>query len=148
MNTNQNLYKQYAESRAKKSPLGKDCLWAFFSGGAICVCAQWLKNLFLSTGLSEKKAGMVVSVILIGLAALLTAFGIFDKIAKHTGAGTLVPITGLSNGIASSAIDARSEGFVLGVGAKMFQIAGPVILYGLSAGVIYGFIYWIIKMFL
>ncbi|MBQ7922102.1 MAG: SpoVA/SpoVAEb family sporulation membrane protein [Clostridia bacterium] len=141
------MYKKYAEGRAKKSPLLKDCLWAFFSGGFICVFAQWIKNMLLSAGMEDKNAGTVVSVILIGIAALLTAFGIFDKIAKHTGAGTLVPITGFSNGISSSAIDARSEGFVLGVGAKMFQIAGPVIVYGLTTGVLYGIIYWILKMF-
>lgn len=146
MNTDQKMYKKYASARAKKSPVLKDCLWAFLSGGSICVFAQWVKNTLLATGMTDKNAGTVVSVILIGIAAILTAFGVFDKIAKHTGAGTLVPITGFSNGVASSAIDARSEGFILGVGAKMFQIAGPVIVYGTTAGVIYGFIYWIAQM--
>ncbi|MBE6568733.1 MAG: SpoVA/SpoVAEb family sporulation membrane protein [Ruminococcaceae bacterium] len=146
MNTDLKTYKRYAQGRAKKSPVIRDCIWAFCSGGGICVFAQWIKNGLLSGGTEEKTAGMLVSVILIGIASILTAFGVFDKIAKHTGAGTLVPITGFSNGISSSAIDARSEGFVLGVGAKMFQIAGPVILYGLSTGVIYGMIYWIIGL--
>ena len=143
MDTDPKLYKRYTEGRARKSPLFKDCLWAFVSGGSICLLAQWIKNMLLTFGMSDKNSGTVVAVILIGLASLFTALGIFDKIAKHTGAGTLVPITGFSNGVTASAIDARSEGWILGVGANMFKIAGPVIAYGTAAGVIYGIIYWI-----
>jgi len=145
MNTDLKTYRRYADGRAKKSPVIKDAVWAFLSGGIICTAAQWIKNSLVLWDISEKTAGTLVSVILIGVAEVLTAFGIFDKIAKHTGAGTLVPITGFANGIASSAIDARSEGFIMGVGAKMFQIAGPVIVYGLSAGVVYGIIYWMLQ---
>ena len=96
--------------------------------------------------MTEESAGSAVSVSLIAAAILLTAFGCFDRIAKKAGAGTLVPITGFANAVASSAIDARSEGFVMGVGAKIFQIAGPVIAYGLAAGTVYGVIYWVISL--
>ena len=137
-------YKKYADARAKKSPIAKDCVKAFLFGGIICTVAQGLKELY-STFLSAKDAGTLVSVTLIFITALLTGLGVFDKIAKHAGAGTLVPITGFANAVSSMAIDAKSEGFVLGVGAKMFTIAGPVILYGTAAGAVYGVIYWIIK---
>lgn len=146
MNTDAKTYRKYACARAKKSPLAKDMLTAFVSGGLICVLAQLLKNGYMAAGMTEDAAGTAVSVTLIGIAVLLTAFGIFDRIARHTGAGTLVPITGFANAVASSAIDARSEGFVMGVGAKIFQIAGPVITYGLSAGVVYGLVYWILGL--
>lgn len=137
-------YKKYADARAKKSPIARDCVKAFLFGGIICTVAQGLKELY-STFLSAKDAGTLVSVTLIFITALLTGLGVFDKIAKHAGAGTLVPITGFANAVSSMAIDAKSEGFILGVGAKIFTVAGPVILYGISAGVVYGVIYWIIK---
>ena len=142
MNEDKQNYKRYAERRAKKSPLIKDCIIAFFSGGLICTAAEGLKNLYNAWGLSNTDAGTLVSCTLIFLTALLTGLGIFDKIAKYTGAGTLVPITGFANAVASSAVDAKTEGFILGVGAKIFTIAGPVILYGISAGTVYGIIYW------
>ena len=137
-------YKEYAEKRAKKSPILKDCIKAFLIGGTICTLGEILKNVYM-TFLSEKDAGTLVSVTLIFITALLTGLGIFDEIAKHAGAGTLVPITGFANAVSSCAIDAKGEGFVLGVGANMFKVAGPVIVYGISAGVVYGVIYWIIK---
>ncbi|MBR4962095.1 MAG: SpoVA/SpoVAEb family sporulation membrane protein [Clostridia bacterium] len=146
MQTDARMYRRYAKARAKKSPLARDMLIAFVMGGLICVLAQWIKNGFLSAGLTEEAAGCTVSVILIGAAVFLTALGVFDRIARRTGAGTLVPITGFANAVASSAIDARSEGFVMGVGAKIFQIAGPVISYGLAAGVIYGLVYWLLSL--
>ena len=142
MNIDNETYKRYADARAKKSPILKNCLWAFCSGGIICAIGHWLRGMWMGFGLSGDNAGMMTSVTLIFAAVLLTGVGIFDSIAKHTGAGTLVPITGFANAIASSAIDTRSEGYILGVGAKIFTIAGPVILYGISAGVIYGVIYW------
>jgi len=146
LNTDAKTYRKYACARAGKSPLVKDTLTAFVSGGLICLSAQLLKNGYLAAGLTEEMAGTAVSVTLIGTAVLLTAFGVFDRIARRTGAGTLVPITGFANAVASSAIDARSEGFIMGVGAKIFQIAGPVITYGLSAGVVYGFVYWLLGL--
>lgn len=145
MNADRQNYKRYAQGRAKKSPLFQDCLIAFLSGGTVCAAAQGLKNLYLRAGLAETDAGTLVSCSLIFLAALLTGFGVFDKIAKHTGAGTLVPITGFANAVASSAIDAKTEGFVLGVGAKIFSVAGPVVLYGISAGAVYGALYWLVS---
>ena len=147
MNTDNKTYKKYAEARAKKSPLIKDCIWAFFVGGAICTIGHGLKALYLNLKLSDDNAGMLASVTLIALAILVTGLGKFDDLAKHAGAGTLVPITGFANAVSSCAIDNKSEGFILGVGAKIFTIAGPVILYGISAGVVYGVIYWIITLF-
>ena len=147
MNESKENYKRYVEGRAKKSPLFKDCIIAFLSGGPICAAAEGLKKWYISLGAEETDAGTLVSCTLIFLAALLTGLGVFDKIAKHTGAGTLVPITGFSNGVTSCAVDAKTEGFILGVGAKMFTIAGPVIVYGVSASVVYGLIYWIATLF-
>lgn len=140
---NKTEYKKYADKRAKKSKSPLNCLKAFFVGGAICSLGQLLLNLYRISVRNEEMAKMLVPVTLIFLAILLTGLGIFDKLAKHAGAGTLVPITGFANAMSSPAIDTKSEGFILGVGAKMFTIAGPVILYGISAGVMYGVIYWI-----
>ena len=139
-------YKEYATQRAKKSPILKDCIKAFLFGGTICAAAQGLKDIY-SNFLSEKDAGSTVSITLIFITALLTGLGVFDKIAKHAGAGTLVPITGFANAVSSAAIDNKGEGYILGVGAKIFTVAGPVILYGIAAGAVYGMIYWIIGLF-
>ena len=147
MNTDPKTYQKYVNARAKKSPLGRDILHAFVIGGGICTFAQLLKNLYQTLGMEEEPAGTLVSVTLVGLAVLLTALGVFDKIAKCAGAGTLVPITGFANAVASPAIDCKNEGFVLGLGAKMFTIAGPVIVYGTVASVVYGLIYWISTLF-
>ncbi len=136
------IYKKYAKARAKKSPLLKDCANAFLCGGAICALGEGLRQFYSYLGLSLDNSGTMTSVSLIFLTALATGLGIFDKAAKYTGGGTLVPITGFANAVTSAAIDNRSEGYVMGVGAKIFQIAGPVILYGISAGVVYGVIYW------
>ena len=138
-------YKKYAEARAPKSPTAKNCVKAFLFGGAICCGAEGLKALYLRfTSLSEDDAGLLVSVTLVFVAILLTGIGVFDKIAKHAGAGTLVPITGFANAVASPAIDSRGEGAILGVGAKIFTVAGPVLLYGTFAGAIYGVVYWLL----
>ena len=143
MNTDNKTYKKYAEARAKKSPLIKDCIWAFFVGGVICTIGHGLKALYLNLKLSDDNAGMLASVTLIAIAILITGLGKFDDLAKHVGAGTLVPITGFANAVSSCAIDAKGEGFVLGVGANMFKVAGPVIVYGTVASTVYGIIYWI-----
>ena len=140
--------KEYAtlvEQRMKKSPMWKDCLWAFAVGGAICVLGQGLLNLY-SHWLDEVNAATAVSMTLVVLSALLTGLSLYDNLAKYAGAGTLVPITGFANAIAAPAVEFKTEGFILGVGAKMFTIAGPVIVYGVSASVVYGLIYWIWTM--
>ncbi|MBR6513917.1 MAG: stage V sporulation protein AC [Clostridia bacterium] len=144
---NKKEYKKYAEKRAKKSPLLPDCLKAFLVGGSICTLGQVLSNLYKRWTGNEDVAKMLVPVTLIFLAALFTGIGWFDKLAKHAGAGTLVPITGFANAVVSPAIDTKSEGFILGVGAKIFTIAGPVILYGITAGAVYGVIYWVSTLF-
>lgn len=137
-------YKKYAAARAPKSPCIKNCAKAFLIGGLICALGQGFLLIYKEMcGLEEETAGTLTSVTLIFLAILLTAIGIFDKIAKHAGAGTLVPITGFANAVASPAIDSHSEGLVLGVGAKIFTVAGPVLLYGALAGAVYGVIYYI-----
>ncbi len=138
--------KEYSGLVKKKSPGSHfitDSLKAFLIGGLICTLGQGLTNLYIYLGSAEKDAKTLTSVSLIFLGVLLTVLGVYDKIAKHAGAGTLVPITGFANSIAAPAIEFKSEGYILGVGAKIFSIAGPVIAYGTFASVIYGFIYWI-----
>jgi len=147
MNTDSKTYKKYADAHAKKSPLGVNCARAFFVGGGICAFAQGLSALYEWLGVHTENVPTLVSVTLIFLAVLFTGLGVFDKIAKFAGAGTLVPITGFANAVASPAIDTKGEGFVLGVGTKIFSIAGPVILYGTAAGVLYGVVYWIVITF-
>lgn len=128
---------------APKSPMWRDCLNAFWIGGMICVVGQIFTNCYGALGLEKQDAGTAASMTLVALSALLTGLSVYDDIAKHAGAGTLVPITGFANAIAAPAVEFKTEGFVLGVGAKMFTIAGPVIVYGLAASVVYGFIYWL-----
>ena len=134
-------YGKYVNSKAQPSPTGKNCLWAFCVGGLICTLGQGLLNFYQGPcGLEQDQAAAAVSVSLILLSAVLTGLGIFDKIAKHAGAGTLVPITGFANAVVSPALEFKSEGLVMGVAAKMFVIAGPVLVFGISASVIYGLI--------
>ena len=141
--TDNERYKQLVHSTTKKSPIVKDCIKAFLFGGGICCFGQALKTLYGLTSLNEKEIRLTVSVTLIVITAILTGSGVFDKIAKHAGAGTAVPITGFANAVVSPAIEFKAEGFILGMAAKMFVIAGPVIVYGTVASVIYGVIYWI-----
>ncbi len=134
-------YGKYVNSKSKSSPCWKNCLWAFCVGGLICTLGQCLLNFYQSFFALEKDdAAAAVSVSLIFLSALLTGLGVFDKLAKHAGAGTLVPITGFANAVVSPALEFKSEGLVMGVAAKMFVIAGPVLVFGISASVIYGVI--------
>ena len=133
-------YGKYVNGKSKPSPCLKNCIWAFCVGGAICTLGQVLLNCYQSWGLEKDDASAAVSVSLILLSAVLTGLGIFDKIAKHAGAGTLVPITGFANAVVSPALEFKSEGLVLGVAAKMFVIAGPVLVFGISASVLYGII--------
>ena len=145
---NKETYKKYAEARAPRSPILKNCVRAFLVGGLICTIGQGLRNVYTKLcGMDTDDAGTVTAVTLVLIAVILTGLGVFDRIAKFAGAGTLVPITGFANAVASPAIDAKSEGWVLGVGAKMFTIAGPVLLYGTLAGAVYGVIYWIASLF-
>lgn len=142
--------KEYAKMTKRLSPPSpkiKDFIWAYCVGGFICVIGQLLKELYTYLGLEEKVVNMLIPVTLIFIAALLTGLKVFDKIAKRAGAGTLVPITGFANAVVSPAIEFKSEGFILGVGANMFKIAGPVIVYGTVASVVYGVIYWITTLF-
>lgn len=144
MNMDRSTYKRYADAHAPHSPTWKNCLWAFFIGGLICTVAEGLRTLFETFLQTDREtAGTLTSVSLILVAVILTAFGTFDRIAKHAGAGTLVPITGFANAVVSPAIDSRSEGFLLGVGAKIFTVAGPVLLYGTLAGAVYGLLYFL-----
>ena len=138
-----NAKKELIKKHSPGSTVVKNCILAFLFGGAICVIGQLLNILYTKLGQDEKTAGMLVTVTLIFIAALLTGLGIFDKIARYAGAGTLVPVTGFSNAVVSEAMDAKSEGYVMGVGAKIYTVAGPVILYGLLSGVIYGIIYYL-----
>ena len=139
-------YGKLISSMAPKSPIIKDCFNAFWIGGLICAIGQLILNGYTALGLDETNAGTATSMTLVALSALLTGFSLYDNIAKHAGAGTLVPITGFANAIAAPAVEFKTEGFILGVGAKIFTIAGPVIVYGVSASVVYGFIYWICQM--
>ncbi len=145
MRMDDKTYKKYVEKRAKKSNLPADCAKAFLVGGLICTIGQGLFDLYTYIGLSEENVKALVPVSLIFLAALLTALSLFDNIAKFAGAGTLVPITGFANAVVSPAIDTKAEGFILGVGVKVFTVAGPVILYGTLASVIYGVVYYIMR---
>ena len=142
MEISKKKYSKMVEENSPPSPIVKDTVAAFFVGGFICVLGQLLTSAYEMTALDEKGVKALVPITLIFLSATLTALGIFDKIAKFAGAGTLVPITGFANAVVSPAIEFKAEGFVLGVGAKMFTIAGPVIVYGTVASVIYGIIYW------
>lgn len=140
---NDKQYARLVKDKSPKSPIMKDCLFAFASGGLICALGQFLLNRYTRLGLEQQDAAAWVSITLVGLSALLTGLSVYDDIAKYAGAGTLVPITGFSNAVAASAVEFQTEGFILGVGAKMFTIAGPVIVYGLSASAVYGVIYWL-----
>jgi len=138
-------YKKYAEKSAKKSNVLLNVTKAFIIGGLICCLGEAFMGLYKNLGVTLDDARLLESVTLIFLAALVTGFGFFDDIAKHAGAGTLVPITGFANAVVAPAIDSKSEGFIMGVGAKMFVIAGPVIVYGTIASIIYGIVYYFIK---
>ena len=140
-------YDSLVKSMVPKSPIVKDCIKAFLIGGLICTIGQLFLNIYTGLGMNETNAGTATSVTLVALSALLTGLSVYDDIAKHAGAGTLVPITGFANAVSSAAIEFKTEGFILGIGAKMFTIAGPVIVYGVSASVVYGLIYWICQMF-
>lgn len=136
-------YDKLVRSMAPKSPIWKDCLNAFWIGGLICTIGQLIMKGYSALGMDEIDSGTAASMTLVAISALLTGLSLYDNIAKYAGAGTLVPITGFANAISAAAVEFKTEGFILGVGAKMFTIAGPVIVYGTVASVVYGIIYWI-----
>ena len=139
-------YKKMGEKAIPKTKSARNLAGAFLIGGTICLFGQFIINFYKNSGMSTPAAASLCSITLIGVSAVLTGFGVYDKIAKFGGGGTLVPITGFANAVVSPAMEYKSEGFVLGLGVKIFTIAGPVIVYGTLASVVYGFIYWIIKM--
>ncbi len=148
MNMSKETYKKYADAHAPRSPILKNCLRAFLVGGLICTLGQGLTTVYTKLcGMGKEDAGTLTACTLVLIAAILTGAGIFDRIAKFAGAGTLVPITAFANAVVSPAIDSKSEGLILGVGAKIFSVAGPVLLYGTLAGTVYGVVYWIVSLF-
>lgn len=147
MDMDKQTYRRYADARAPRSSSPRNCLRAFWVGGTVCLVGQSLCDLYTGIcSMSREDGGTLASITLVLISAVLTGLGVFDRIAKYAGAGTLVPITGFANAVASPAIDARSEGLILGVGAKIFTVAGPVLLYGTLAGVFCGVIFWIIGL--
>ena len=148
MNMDKKTYKKFADAHAPRSPIGKNCLNAFLFGGVICMIGQGFNDLYqYACGMQRDDAMTLGAVTLVFIAVVLTAFGVFNDIAKIAGAGTLVPITGFANAVVSPAIDSKDEGLVLGIGAKIFTVAGPVLLYGILSGAIYGVIYFVLGLF-
>ena len=135
-----------SKKAAPKSPILKDCIWAFLIGGLLCAAGQAVADGMMRMGLEIKDARLLGSISLIALSIVLTGLNIYDNIAKHAGAGTLVPITGFSNSITAPALEFKSEGFILGLGAKMFVIAGPVLVYGITASIVYGLILYLFSI--
>ena len=140
-------YQKLVEAHSPKSPIVKDCFNAFWIGGLICAVGQLFINGYTALGLEKTDASTAASMTLVVLSALLTGLSLYDDIAKYAGAGPLVPITGFANAVTAPAVEFKTEGMILGTAAKMFTIAGPVIVYGISAGVVYGLIYWITTLF-
>ena len=140
-------YNAYVQGKAKPSPLGKNLAWAFCVGGGICLLGQALLDGYGALGLDPGHARMAVSVTLIFVTALLTGVGVFDRFAKHAGAGTLVPITGFANAVVAPAMEFKQEGMIAGTAAKLFTVAGPVLVYGISASAVYGLILWLAGQF-
>ena len=139
-------YAKMAQKASPNSPSGKSCVFAFITGGGICMLGQFLCNLYQQWGVSLPLARAGVSISLIFLSALLTALGWFDNIARFAGAGTLVPITGFANAVVSPAMEFKSEGIITGLGVKAFTIAGPVLVFGISSSVVYGLILWFLRL--
>ena len=138
-------YQKYIDKKSPDSPIIKNCFNAFWVGGLICTIGQIISAYCKYKGLDIATSGTIVSIILIGISAFLTSLNIFNKIGKFAGAGSLVPITGFANSIVSPAMEYKSEGYVMGVGAKMFTVAGPVLVYGISSSIVVGIVYFILK---
>lgn len=140
-------YKAYVEKHAPRSQASRNMLRAFLAGGLICCVGQLFLDIYTAVGFDEKQAATLETVSLVFLGALLTGLGVYDNMAKFAGAGTLVPITGFANSVAAPALEFKTEGYITGTAAKMFSIAGPVIVYGVSVGTVYGLFYWIVSFF-
>ena len=136
-------YQDYVDKKSPNSPIVKNCFNAFWVGGLICTIGQLILDFCIYKGLSEETSGTLVSIFLIGISAFLTGLNIFNKIGKIAGAGSLIPITGFANSIVAPAMEYKSEGYVMGVGSKMFTVAGPVLVYGISTSIIVGFVYFL-----
>ena len=136
-------YQEYVNQKSPNSPILKNCFNAFWVGGLICSIGQIIFSFCLYKGLDETASGTIVSIILIAISAFLTGLNIFNKIGKFAGAGSLVPITGFANSVVAPAMEYKSEGYIMGVGAKMFTVAGPVLVYGISTSIIVGFVYFL-----
>ena len=147
MNTTKKEYAEMTKTISPNSHFFKNIIWAFCTGGAICTVGQALLNMYKHFGLDTADASASVSITLILVGALLTGLKVYDNIAKHAGAGTLVPITGFANSIVAPALEFKSEGFILGMSAKMFTIAGPVLVFGISSSIVYGLVLWIFKLY-
>lgn len=147
MSISKSDYSKMTDKASPKSPILTDCIKAFVIGGGICTFAQVLNNTFTSIGLNEKQMRLATPSIIIIITAILTGIGIFDKIARHAGAGTIVPISGFANSVVSPALEFQHEGFILGTAAQMFTIAGPVLVYGITTSVLYGIIIYIFKLY-
>lgn len=145
--TNQE-YSDYVDSKSKKSPILKNIFLAFIVGGLICIIGQIIADICIHYGIDKKTATTIATIILIFLGAFLTAINVYSKIGKHAGAGSIIPITGFSNSIVAPAIEFKLDDYILGLGANMFKIAGPVLVYGITTSAIVGFIYWLIKLFI
>ena len=139
-------YSKYVDKKSPNSPIWKNILWAFVVGGIICIIGQFITNFFLSRGLPKETVSAITSILLILGAIILTALGWYDNIGERAGAGSVVPITGFANSIASPAIEFKTEGLIMGLGAKMFTVAGPVLVYGISSSIIVGFLYFIFNL--
>lgn len=141
----QQAYGELVQEISPKSPMGKNCAKAFLSGGAICVIGELLQQFFLREAFSKEEAALLVSITLIGIAAILTALGWYEKLGKYCGAGTIVPITGFANSVVSPAVEFKKEGMVFGMAAKMFLVAGPVIVYGTLTSMLVGLVYYFVR---
>jgi len=138
-------YSKVVDKKSSNSPLWRNITWAFIVGGGICIIGQFITNYCLSRGIARETVSSITPIVLILISVILTGLDLYDSIGKVAGAGSIVPITGFANSIASPAIEFKSEGLILGLGAKMFTVAGPVLVYGISTSVIVGFIYYLVK---
>ena len=146
INMTKEEFNEYVNSKAEKSPILKNVFLAFLVGGIICIIGQIITNCMLSKGIEEKEAKTISTILLIFLGAFLTSINLYSKLGKYAGAGSVIPITGFSNSVVAPAIEYKSEGYILGLGANMFKVAGPVLVYGIVSSFIYGVIYYVIKM--
>ena len=140
-------YNEYVKKKTPNSPILKDCIKAFLIGGLICIIGQGITDIAVMLGAGTSDVKMITPIVLVFLGSFFTGIGVYDKLGKHAGGGSIIPITGFANAVVSPALDGKNEGLVLGLGTKLLSVAGPVILYGTSASVVWGIIYWAIGLF-